>query len=140
MSLLALVLVGSAVVAASSVFPGHRALAPGFIPAVPQDTDYGFILPWVGFLLAGAAGVMWFSYWTAAKGYGGKVPPQENPEGAGGEPDKLASEDSIAVRLRKWQRVLALAAGAGVQGTAEHLESARYSHGGHAGPAGHAPR
>jgi hypothetical protein len=28
------------------------------------------VLPWLGFMLSGAAGLMWYSYWVVAKGYG----------------------------------------------------------------------
>lgn len=117
MSLLAVVLVGSAVAAAMMVFPEIVTLATGFVPALPAEIDYGFILPWVGFLLASAAGVIWFSYWAAARGYGGPVPPSENPSGAGGAPDSLRTDEERAVRLRSWQRILALAVTAAVVGT-----------------------
>jgi Mn2+/Fe2+ NRAMP family transporter len=116
MSLLAAVLVAAGIIAATAVFPGLTPIVSGFVPGLPEDMDFAFVLPWVGFLLAGAAGVMWFSYWTAARGYGGSVPPSENPTGAGGPPERLQSDDALAHRLKKWQRVLALAAGIGVVG------------------------
>ena len=60
-----------AVVAASIfVFPNIRQLAAGLIPEIPQNVQYQEILPWLGFMLAGAAGLMWYSYWIEARGYG----------------------------------------------------------------------
>jgi Mn2+/Fe2+ NRAMP family transporter len=58
------------VVAAIFVFPNIRQLATGLLPQIPNDVQYQEILPWLGFMLAGAAGLMWYSYWVDAKGYG----------------------------------------------------------------------
>ncbi|MEA5602355.1 Nramp family divalent metal transporter [Nostoc sp. UHCC 0252] len=58
------------VAAAIFVFPNVRKLATGLVPQVPQDVQYQEILPWLGFMLAGAAGLMWYSYWVEARGYG----------------------------------------------------------------------
>ncbi|MBE9104866.1 Nramp family divalent metal transporter [Nostoc cf. edaphicum LEGE 07299] len=58
------------VAAAIFVFPNVRQLATGLVPQVPQDVQYQEILPWLGFMLAGAAGLMWYSYWVEARGYG----------------------------------------------------------------------
>lgn len=60
----------SALTAAISVFPGIDELVSGLIPRVPAGVDYGEILPWLGYMLSGAAGLMWYSYWVTAKGYG----------------------------------------------------------------------
>ena len=69
-TLLAAILALAAVVAAASVLPSFEPLAAGLIPQVPAKVDYGEILPWLGFMLSGAAGLMWYSYWIRAKGYG----------------------------------------------------------------------
>ncbi|MEA5626782.1 Nramp family divalent metal transporter [Nostoc sp. UHCC 0251] len=58
------------VAAAIFVFPNVRKLATGLVPQIPQDVQYQEILPWLGFMLAGAAGLMWYSYWVEARGYG----------------------------------------------------------------------
>ncbi len=58
------------VAAAIFVFPNVRQLASGLLPQIPQDVQYQEILPWLGFMLAGAAGLMWYSYWVEARGYG----------------------------------------------------------------------
>jgi Mn2+/Fe2+ NRAMP family transporter len=55
---------------AISVFPQSSQLAEGMIPQLPSDVDYVEIIPWLSFLLAGAAGMTWYSYWIPAKGYG----------------------------------------------------------------------
>ncbi len=58
------------VAAAILVFPNLRQLAAGLVPQIPQNVRYQEILPWLGFMLAGAAGLMWYSYWVEARGYG----------------------------------------------------------------------
>jgi hypothetical protein len=37
---------------------------------MPAEVDYAEILPWLGFMLSGAAGMIWYSYWIQKKGYG----------------------------------------------------------------------
>ncbi|GJD17036.1 iron transporter [Rivularia sp. IAM M-261] len=56
--------------AAIFVFPQVRQLAAGLVPQIPKNVQYQEILPWLGFMLAGAAGLMWYSYWVEARGYG----------------------------------------------------------------------
>lgn len=58
------------VAAAIFVFPNLRQLGAGLLPQIPQNVQYQEILPWLGFMLAGAAGLMWYSYWIEARGYG----------------------------------------------------------------------
>uniref|UniRef100_A0A0C1NM83 Manganese transporter n=2 Tax=Tolypothrix TaxID=111782 RepID=A0A0C1NM83_9CYAN len=58
------------VIAAIFVFPNIGELAKGLVPQIPNKVQYQEILPWLGFMLAGAAGLMWYSYWVEAKGYG----------------------------------------------------------------------
>ena len=60
----------AAIIAAILVFPDGAALLEGFIPKTPPDVDYEEILPWLGFMLSGAAGMIWYSYWIQKKGYG----------------------------------------------------------------------
>ncbi len=67
------------VTAAIFVFPNVRELASGLLPQIPQDVQYQEILPWLGFMLAGAAGMMWYSYWVDARGYGATALKQEQP-------------------------------------------------------------
>ncbi|MBE9185698.1 Nramp family divalent metal transporter [Microcoleus sp. LEGE 07076] len=67
------------VAAAIFVFPNLRKLAAGLVPQIPPNVQYQEILPWLGFMLAGAAGLMWYSYWVEARGYGAASLKQEEP-------------------------------------------------------------
>jgi hypothetical protein len=72
-TIMAVVMIVSVFLTAIAVFPGWGAYGRGLVPTMVPDFDLYFILPWFGFLLAGAAGMIWFSYWVAARGYGGEV-------------------------------------------------------------------
>lgn len=104
---LAGVLMITAVVSAVAVFPRPAEFAGGLTPGLPENIDLYFILPWFGFILAGAAGLMWFSYWVSARGYGG--------DHAGRGDADLSEEDRIA-RLNGWFRVMDTTALIGVVG------------------------
>jgi Mn2+/Fe2+ NRAMP family transporter len=75
-------LAAAAIVAALSVGVAPADVAAGLVPRMPENVNYGEILPWLGFMLSGAAGLMWYSYWIVAKGYGasGSVAPVEDPQ------------------------------------------------------------
>jgi Mn2+/Fe2+ NRAMP family transporter len=60
----------AAVIAATTVFKNGEAFAKGLIPNIPQSLNYSEILPWLGFMMSGAAGMIWYSYWIQKKGYG----------------------------------------------------------------------
>jgi Mn2+/Fe2+ NRAMP family transporter len=64
----------AAVSAAVAVQPDTGELARGLRPHLPPDVDYREILPWLGFMLSGAAGLIWYSYCTVSKGYGAASP------------------------------------------------------------------
>jgi Mn2+/Fe2+ NRAMP family transporter len=68
-TILAVALGLAALAAAVSVGPDLGQLGGGLIPQMPANVDYGEILPWLGFMLSGAAGLIWYSYWVPAKGY-----------------------------------------------------------------------
>lgn len=68
--ILAVVLAVAALTAAVAVFPSIGELTAGLVPQLPADVNYGEILPWLGYMLSGAAGLMWYSYWITSKGYG----------------------------------------------------------------------
>lgn len=72
-TILAVVLSLSAIIAALTVFPNMNELVQGLIPQVPATINYGEILPWLGFMLSGAAGMIWYSYWIQRRGYGAAV-------------------------------------------------------------------
>ncbi len=67
------------VVAAIVVFPSLGQLGSGLVPQIPSNVQYQEVLPWLGFMLAGAAGLMWYSYWVDARGYGASALKQEQP-------------------------------------------------------------
>jgi Mn2+/Fe2+ NRAMP family transporter len=79
-TVLAIVLGIASIVAAVLVFPEVDKLMAGFVPKVPSNVQYEEIFPWLGFMLSGAAGLIWYSYWIQAKGYGMKKnESHENP-------------------------------------------------------------
>ncbi|KMQ49938.1 Manganese transport protein MntH [Chitinispirillum alkaliphilum] len=101
-SLLAAVLVLVTVVTAVVVFPSSAEPVAGLIPNIPPDFDFYFLLPWIGFMLAGAAGILWYSYWVAEKGYGGKV----TGESATQKNQTDISSEEIRRRLRIWNHIM----------------------------------
>ncbi len=66
----ALALGAASIAAAASVFRSPGELAAGLRPQLPETADPAEILPWLGFMLSGAAGMIWYSYWLRSKGYG----------------------------------------------------------------------
>jgi Mn2+/Fe2+ NRAMP family transporter len=96
----------AAVSAAVAVKPDVAALAAGLRPTFPVDMDVAEVLPWLGFMLSGAAGLIWYSYWTVAKGYGA----------AGTDSSRKKSERDVA-KLRGWISVMTLDTTVAVVGT-----------------------
>lgn len=90
------------VVAALFVFPNVRDLASGLVPQILQDVQYQEVLPWLGFMLAGAAGMMWYSYWVDARGYGATALKQEQPL----EVKQLDADQQQ--RLRGWVNLMTI--------------------------------
>ncbi len=109
-TVMAAVLILSAFVTALMVFPGWETMASGMVPTLPPDFDAFFVLPWVGFLLAGAAGVMWFSYWVAVRGYGGELLDSDEKE----RTRKPGAEERGW--LRSWLVTMGITAAIGVVG------------------------
>jgi hypothetical protein len=112
-ALLASLLALAAVAAAVSVFPGPGELVAGLVPRLPPEVDYGEILPWLGSMLSGAAGLIWYSYWVPAKGYGAAGADRRGagPVDAAG----LGGEDRR--RLRGWLAQMTLDNSVAVVGT-----------------------
>lgn len=117
-SVLAGILVIVVIVSASMVFPDFSEIVQGITPSFPEDTDVEFVIPWVGFILAGASGIMWFSYWVAARGYGGnlveiddvqKIAPKKRKEDFKSHEDKYSN-------LKSWFRTMSITAAIGVVG------------------------
>jgi Mn2+/Fe2+ NRAMP family transporter len=67
---MALVITVALVTAALLIFPGIGVLATGLIPSLPPNVNFSELLPWIGFMMSGAAGLIWYSYWLVARGYG----------------------------------------------------------------------
>jgi Mn2+/Fe2+ NRAMP family transporter len=61
------------IAAAASVGPAADELIGGLQPAFPAEADYAEILPWLGFMLSGAAGMVWYSYWVPSKRYASRA-------------------------------------------------------------------
>lgn len=112
MTILAVVMIITIFITAIAVFPGWSAYVEGMVPSRVPDFDLYFILPWFGFLLAGAAGMMWFSYWVAARGYGGEVIESEAIK----QENALIMEVEAGPRLRRWLLIMSTTAGIGVIG------------------------
>jgi hypothetical protein len=72
-TVMAALLVVISLVTAARVVSQWDAIGNGLVPSVPADFEIGFVLPWLGFYLAGAAGIIWYSYWVAAREYGGPL-------------------------------------------------------------------
>lgn len=93
-TVLAIALGVAAIIAALTVFPDASAFVAGFIPKMPEDVKYDEVFPWLGFMLSGAAGMIWYSYWIQAKGYGTK----KND----GDHEALTLNKTQTEKLRKW--------------------------------------
>lgn len=114
--LLALVLVAITVVAAATVFPGAGEVAGGLAPGAPDDLDVPFVLPWIGTILAGSMGIVWYSYWAATRGYGGgaadlaegEIEEEDQPD------EELAPAGDRADRFAGWMRTMSNTALLGV--------------------------
>ena len=103
-TVMAALLVAISLVTAARVVSQWDAIGAGLVPSMPADFEIGFVLPWLGFYLAGAAGIIWYSYWVAAREYGGPLLTTEeiNRLKAG-----TMEEDSGKVKsLKKWISIL----------------------------------
>ncbi|WP_153393666.1 Nramp family divalent metal transporter [Ornithinicoccus halotolerans] len=107
---LALVLVSVMVAAAVGVFASPGDAAAGLVPGVPGQLDVPFVLPWIGTILAGSMGIIWFSYWTAARGFGGGTAEEsEPPPGSEALPEAATTR-----RVAAWLRTMSATAAVGV--------------------------
>jgi len=119
---LAFLLVAAIAFTAFHVFPGPARLGVGLRPHIPDNAEIYFILPWVGYILAGAIGITWFSYWVATRGYGGGVegllntPSNDSGVGLNGARKEAVPLDADLqeLRIRQWIRTMSATAGFGV--------------------------
>ncbi|PSB17298.1 divalent metal cation transporter [filamentous cyanobacterium CCP2] len=125
-SVMAGVLIVAVLIAAIQVFPDPGEFAGGLVPGIGEDFDIEFLLPWLGFILAGAAGIMWFSFWVAAREFGGAVgeSPEDAPEqeslnnghASSNYQDDEEFQQRLRDRLKKWMQVMSTTAAIGVVG------------------------
>ena len=101
----------TSVAAAVTVTPDYGELAQGFAPQRPEDVEYAEVLPWLGFLLSGAAGMIWYAYWVRAKGYGAA------DAGTPGEFEAKQATPAQIERLRGWLTQMTLDNSVAVVGT-----------------------
>jgi Mn2+/Fe2+ NRAMP family transporter len=104
-SVMAGLLISISLITAMRVVAQWDAIGSGLVPSVSDDFEIGFVLPWVGFYLAGAAGIIWYSYWVAAREYGGPLLTKDEidtiREGA-----SLQHTDEKVKNLKRWISIL----------------------------------
>lgn len=93
------------IITASAVFPPPGELAAGLIPQFPPNVDFNEILPWLGLMMSGAAGLMWYSHWLVARGYG-SAGAEEVRDDAPLEVAELNSMERS--RLKRWLRTMTI--------------------------------
>lgn len=120
---MALLLMLMVIVSAVVVSPDFSNVATGLKFGWPDDPDLYIILPWVGTILAGSMGIVWFGYWTATRGFGGGLeseePDEEKPTQADEEhhSDNAPQDETMRIdRSRRWVGVMSGAATLGVVG------------------------
>jgi Mn2+/Fe2+ NRAMP family transporter len=102
-TVLAIIISLSILAAAIATGPDLQKIGEGFTPILPPNIKVDEVLPWLGFMLAGAAGLMWFSYWTAARGYGAASLKNEEPI----NPEEL--EENQRQELKGWLQHMTIA-------------------------------
>ncbi len=95
------IVITALVFTASLVFPGIAEVAGGLIPGLPQNVDFSELLPWLGFMMSGAAGLVWYSYWLNERGFGAAGGTETHNLRPISERDKG--------RLKRWISVMAAA-------------------------------
>nr|WP_255768813.1 Nramp family divalent metal transporter [Maritalea mediterranea] len=97
--------------------PDMAMFVEGVVPGRPQNLNIPFILPWVGTILAGSMGILWYSYWVSTKGYGGAVGELHKGEDVDEveEQDRAPQDRQTAVnRLQSWMGTMSNTALVGV--------------------------
>ncbi len=115
-SILSGVLIISAIATAALVFDSPVQAVSGLKPGIPGDLDFYFILPWLGFILAGAAGILWFSYWISFRGFGGDVVGKGNEQGEQEEYIEEQTDRKKIKQIKEWDKITAVTAAIGVIG------------------------
>ncbi|WP_017444840.1 Nramp family divalent metal transporter [Gayadomonas joobiniege] len=102
---MAIVLMAATVVAAVVVSPNVPAIAQGLMPSWPQEPDLYIILPWVGTILAGSMGIVWFGYWTATRGFGGGLESRERDDESEADTKEPAKETKDCSESERDQKI-----------------------------------
>ena len=89
--------------AAITIFPDGSKMIQGLRPTLPESVKYEEVLPWLGFMLAGAAGLMWFSNWVQARGYGAASDDMDEKQF-----DVQESNDHDKQTLRGWLKQMSI--------------------------------
>jgi hypothetical protein len=108
---MALAIITALVAAAGYVFPGTEPLAAGLVPVLPEGAVFAELLPWLGFLMSGAAGLVWYSYWLTARGYGAAYSlthgqEEETVVEKGDLPDLTHLDRIEREHIRDWVRIM----------------------------------
>jgi len=122
--IMALLLMAMVVISALLVGADITAMGQGLLFNWPSEPQLYVILPWVGTILAGSMGIVWFGYWTATRGFGGGLVTRERddetPVETRYEPAELGgggqSENTRLHRIREWIGVMSGTATLGVLG------------------------
>ena len=117
--ILASVLSLASIVAAISISPSLEKLAAGLKPTIPDNVNLAEILPWLGFMMSGAAGMMWYSYWIPAKGYAREkgLKEEQDDEQKSHQKDLKGISKSDIKKLTGWIRQMSLDNSTAVIGT-----------------------
>ncbi|AVX05715.1 hypothetical protein MXMO3_03209 [Maritalea myrionectae] len=113
----ALIMVVVTFLAALQSKPDLQSFTAGLAPNIPDNLDIPFILPWVGTILAGSMGILWYSYWVATKGYGGAVGELHKGEDVDDVEEEGRSEKDYYAAidgLKAWMRTMSNTALIGV--------------------------
>lgn len=114
-AVMSVVLVIGALATAVAVAPDLADLGGGAVPGFPDDLEWSFVMPWVGFLLAGSGGILWFSYWVTARGYGAPADEREDSDADSDTEEDVSSDpDETHRRLKGWTALMSRAALLGV--------------------------
>lgn len=119
--IMALVLIAVAIVSAVLVKPNLSNLFSGLVPSLPKEPQWYVILPWVGTVLAGSMGIIWFGYWTATRGFAGGLSGAESDDekeesGNDFEDSVIINEEKKKGYLKEWLTVVSKTALLGVVG------------------------
>mgnify|MGYP003144949592 CR=1 FL=1 len=116
---MALILMVMVIISAIVVKPDLAAIAKGLTPSWPETPDLYIILPWVGTILAGSMGIIWFGYWTATRGFGGGIQSHDqDDECEQSSPDDNSHQDKHKriQRAQEWVKIMTGTATLGVLG------------------------